>query len=53
MAKVFNMGIGMVVVVPEDEVHTTLDILRTAGHRAAQIGVIESGDGSVRYTGRS
>ena len=53
MAKVFNMGIGMVVVVPDDEVHTTLDILRTAGHRAAQIGVIESGDGSVRYTGRS
>ncbi len=52
MAKVFNMGVGMVVVVPDDEVHTTLDILRTAGHRATQIGVVETGHGAVRYTGR-
>ena len=52
MAKVFNMGIGMIVVVPDADVHTTLDILRTAGHRATQIGVIEPGDGAVRYTGR-
>ncbi|WP_436796407.1 phosphoribosylformylglycinamidine cyclo-ligase [Actinospongicola halichondriae] len=53
MAKVFNMGIGMVVVVPQDEIHTTLDMLRTAGHRAMQIGVVESGDGTVRYAGRA
>ena len=53
MAKVFNMGIGMVVVVPDADVHTALDILRTAGHRATQIGVVESGDGAVRYTGRA
>lgn len=52
MAKVFNMGIGMVAVVPDADVHTALDILRTAGHRATQIGVIESGGGAVRYTGR-
>lgn len=53
MAKVFNMGVGMVVVVPDADVHTALDILRTAGHRATQIGVIESGSGTVRYTGRA
>ncbi len=53
MAKVFNMGVGMVVVVPDRDVHTTLDVLRTAGHRATQIGVIEPGDGAVRSVGRT
>ena len=38
MRKVFNLGIGMVVVVAPDEVHRTLDLLRTEGHRAAEIG---------------
>jgi phosphoribosylformylglycinamidine cyclo-ligase len=49
MAKVFNMGIGMVAVVPADEVHASLDALRTAGHRAVQIGRVEPGSGRVRY----
>jgi phosphoribosylformylglycinamidine cyclo-ligase len=49
MAKVFNMGIGMVAVVPADDVYAALDTLRTAGHRAVQIGAVESGDGRVRY----
>jgi len=49
MARVFNMGIGMVVVVPADEVYASLDALRTAGHRAVQIGEIEPGSGTVRY----
>jgi len=49
MAKVFNMGIGMVVVVPADEVYASLDALRTAGHRAVQIGEIGPGSGTVRY----
>jgi phosphoribosylformylglycinamidine cyclo-ligase len=52
MAKVFNMGVGMVVVVPDADVHATLDVLRTAGHRATQIGVVEAGNGEVRYRGR-
>jgi phosphoribosylformylglycinamidine cyclo-ligase len=50
MAKVFNMGIGMVAVVPADEVHASLDVLRTAGHRAVHIGTIEPGTGRVRST---
>ena len=49
MAKVFNMGIGMVAVVPADEVYAALDVLRTAGHRAVQIGSVEPGHGQVRY----
>jgi len=49
MRKVFNLGIGMVVVVAADEVHRTLDLLRTEGHRAAQIGEVVSGHGQVRF----
>lgn len=52
MRRVFNMGIGMAVVVPQQDLHTALDILRSGGHRAVQIGEIESGSGVVRYTGR-
>lgn len=48
MANVFNMGIGMVAVVPADEVYASLDVLRTAGHRAVHIGQIEPGTGRVR-----
>jgi phosphoribosylformylglycinamidine cyclo-ligase len=48
MRRVFNLGIGMVVVVPPEEAHRTLDVLRTEGHRATQIGVVEPGHGRVR-----
>jgi len=50
MRKVFNLGIGMVVVVAESEVHKTLDILRTEGHRAAAIGRIDAGHRRVQFT---
>ena len=49
MRKVFNLGIGMVVVVAQDEVHRTLDLLRTEGHRATQIGQVVAGRGQVRF----
>jgi phosphoribosylformylglycinamidine cyclo-ligase len=49
MRKVFNLGIGMVVVVAADEAHRTLDVLRTEGHRAMQIGEVASGHGAVRF----
>jgi phosphoribosylformylglycinamidine cyclo-ligase len=49
MRKVFNLGIGMVVVVAQDEVHRTLDLLRTEGHRASEIGRVVSGHGHVRF----
>jgi phosphoribosylformylglycinamidine cyclo-ligase len=50
MARVFNLGIGMVVVVASDDAHRALDILRTNGHRAVEIGVIERGEGQVELT---
>ena len=49
MRKVFNLGIGMVVVVAQDEVHRTLDLLRTEGHRATEIGQVVTGHGQVRF----
>ena len=50
MRKVFNLGVGMVVVVPSDDVSRALDALRNSGLRAVQIGRIETGDGNVRFT---
>ena len=47
MARVFNLGIGMVVVVPARDAFRALDLLRAAGHRAVEIGEIVPGDGSV------
>ena len=49
MGKVFNLGIGMVVVVPQDEVYRALDVLRTDGHRAVEIGQVVTGHGQVRF----
>ena len=48
MAKVFNLGIGMVVVVPPDDVYKALDLARARGHRAVEMGRIVEGDGTVR-----
>jgi phosphoribosylformylglycinamidine cyclo-ligase len=49
MRKVFNLGIGMVVVVAAEEVHRSLDLLRTKGHRASEIGRIDPGHGRVVF----
>jgi phosphoribosylformylglycinamidine cyclo-ligase len=49
MRRVFNLGIGMVVVVAPEEAHRTLDILRTEGHRAVEIGQIAAGHGTVTF----
>ena len=48
MAKTFNLGLGMVLVVPRSEVFKTLDVLRSRGHRgAAEVGEIVDGRGAV------
>jgi phosphoribosylformylglycinamidine cyclo-ligase len=49
MRKVFNLGIGMVAVVPSSAVHRALDVLRTAGHRAVVVGEVVPGRGAVRF----
>ena len=47
MARVFNMGLGMIAVVPEGDVFKALDVLRAQGHRAVEVGRIVPGDGTV------
>jgi phosphoribosylformylglycinamidine cyclo-ligase len=48
MAKVFNLGIGMVAVVTADDVFRAQDVLRSHGVGSVEIGEITEGDGSVR-----
>ena len=50
MAKVFNLGLGMIVVVPEKEVYSALDVLRANGHRASEVGRIVAGDRDVQLS---
>jgi phosphoribosylformylglycinamidine cyclo-ligase len=50
MAKVFNLGIGMIAVVPEAESYKALDVLRAEGQRAMVIGSITTGSGQVQLT---
>jgi phosphoribosylformylglycinamidine cyclo-ligase len=47
MAKVFNMGMGMIVAVSAREAYKTLDTLRASGHRAVELGQVTDGDGRV------
>jgi phosphoribosylformylglycinamidine cyclo-ligase len=48
MAKVFNLGIGMIVVVAAGESYKALDLLRTRDQRASVIGTITEGTGEVQ-----
>jgi phosphoribosylformylglycinamidine cyclo-ligase len=48
MAKVFNLGIGMIAVVPAKEAFKAIDLLRSQGHRAVELGEIVDGHGDVR-----
>jgi phosphoribosylformylglycinamidine cyclo-ligase len=47
MLRVFNMGIGMVIVVPADAVSRAIGALDAHGHRALVIGEIVAGSGVV------
>lgn len=50
MFKVFNMGVGMIVVVPEADLFKALDVARTNGHMATQIGHVVEGSGYVEIS---
>jgi phosphoribosylformylglycinamidine cyclo-ligase len=50
MLRVFNMGIGMVVVLPADTAHRAISLLDAHGHRAVVIGEIAAGSGAVAVT---
>jgi phosphoribosylformylglycinamidine cyclo-ligase len=51
MRRVFNCGIGMVLVLPADHVTTAVATLASHGHRAVSIGEVAAATGhrSVRY----
>ncbi len=54
MYRIFNCGIGMVLVVGPDEAEKTLGLLRAAGESAWRLGTIREHDGKagrVRYAG--
>ncbi|MCY3578744.1 MAG: phosphoribosylformylglycinamidine cyclo-ligase [bacterium] len=51
MAKVFNLGLGMIVAVRDKDATKAIDLLRTGGHRATIVGEIEKGDGQVWLAG--
>jgi phosphoribosylformylglycinamidine cyclo-ligase len=48
MAKVFNLGLGMIVVVPAAEAAEAIAVLEGAGHRARRVGEVVAGTGDVR-----
>jgi phosphoribosylformylglycinamidine cyclo-ligase len=48
MERVFNLGIGMIVAVPPADAFRSLDLLRTHGFRAVEIGEVVPGGGHVR-----
>jgi len=50
MAGVFNMGIGMVLVVPAADAGRALAVLGDHGHRAVEIGRITAGTGEVHLS---
>ena len=47
MYNTFNMGVGMVIAIPKDQVGDALDVLVQAGERASVIGTVVRGDAGV------
>ncbi|HVF75882.1 MAG TPA: phosphoribosylformylglycinamidine cyclo-ligase [Acidimicrobiales bacterium] len=47
MARVFNLGLGMVIAVPPVDVFRAIDVLRERGHYAVRVGEITRGRGTV------
>ena len=48
MARVFNLGMGMIVVVAAADVFATHDVLRSHGVESVEIGEVVPGSGAVR-----
>ena len=48
MYRVFNMGIGMIVVVREQNTVEAMEILKGAGEKPVIIGVVEKGKTPVK-----
>jgi phosphoribosylformylglycinamidine cyclo-ligase len=48
MARVFNLGLGMIAVVAPADEHRAVDSLRSAGVGVARVGEVVAGRGQVR-----
>jgi phosphoribosylformylglycinamidine cyclo-ligase len=51
MLRVFNLGIGMVIIVSPDSADDALDALRVAGQDAVVVGWVEAGERGVELIG--
>jgi phosphoribosylformylglycinamidine cyclo-ligase len=49
MLRVFNMGVGMILVVPPTDVRKALQVLDLGRYKAYEVGEIVEGTGQVRY----
>jgi phosphoribosylformylglycinamidine cyclo-ligase len=49
MARVFNLGIGMVIAVAPGEVELALDVLEPHGHQATVVGEVVAGEPGVAF----
>ena len=49
MSRVFNLGLGMLAVVTQPDVHRALDHVRRSGYEAWEVGEITPGHGTVHF----
>ena len=47
MYNTFNMGIGLVIAIPKDQIGHALDVLARAGEQSSIIGTVVKGDAGV------
>ena len=48
MYRVFNMGIGLVLVISENQINTAIEALKASGESPCRVGEILSGEKEVR-----
>jgi phosphoribosylformylglycinamidine cyclo-ligase len=53
MEHVFNLGLGMLAVVPPDTALRAIDVVRAAGHDAWLVGEVVDGHGQVHVDRRA
>jgi phosphoribosylformylglycinamidine cyclo-ligase len=51
MCRTFNMGVGLVAFVPEEQVELAIETARQAGEQAYRIGTVTRGEGKVTLDG--
>jgi phosphoribosylformylglycinamidine cyclo-ligase len=52
MQQVFNLGVGMLAIVPGEVAERALDVVRAGGHDAWIVGEVVDGHGRVRVETR-